>query len=189
MLRNVYFSFRRFTRSLLGFLTIYSPAVADIGFRSRHSLLTMQITQKTNTQTQAMSCHSGLYQHAQTRGLAVVVFRRTTRVICVSMGRLKMQDLDNAGPGKWTKSQGWKMQDLENDGPNRRAGKWRKMEDPEKRNHIAKPCYWVARRQDDAYISVYRNYIYTMSVILHVIHLELSEHMRYQQATKYMYVY
>jgi len=31
------------------------------------------------------------------------------------------------------------MQDLENDGPNRRAGKWRKMEDPEKRDNIASP--------------------------------------------------
>ena len=31
------------------------------------------------------------------------------------------------------------MQDPENDGPNRRAGKWRKMEDPEKRDHIASP--------------------------------------------------
>ena len=52
------------------------------------------------------------------------------------MGRLKMQDLDNAGPGKWrTKSQGWKMQELENDGPNRRAGKC--MQDLEN--------VWVAR--------------------------------------------
>ena len=29
-----------------------------------------------------------------------------------------MQDLENAGPGKWRmSSQGWKMQDLFNDGP------------------------------------------------------------------------
>ena len=50
---------------------------------------------------------------------------------------------------------------------------------PGKEGPHRKLCDWVARRQDDAYKSVYRNYSYTMSVILHVIHSELSEHMRH----------
>jgi len=42
--------------------------------------------------------------------------RKKAHSLC-TMGRLKMQDLENDGPRR----RGWKMQDLQNDGTNRRA--------------------------------------------------------------------